>query len=222
MEQTRRIVIIGAGGVGFWIATALSRAGVQYTIFDDDTLEGGLGFSRMPKASPSTKKVNLLRGHVIVSMGDRPPTIVDRRFVGDDARDGDLIVDASDMPLDVRKTLWAGTKAHGKDIRMLRVSYDGQNNTVVVAEGLPLRGKQGGGYANTPGLDLSYVAGGIGCMAVRAILAGTAPEYIEFQISISELIAGFAFTTPSLTIVEERIVKKVAEAVQPRPRRRRK
>jgi hypothetical protein len=174
----------------------------------------------MPKASPATKKTALLRGFVVVSMGDRPPTVVDAKFNGDECEAGDLVVDCTDMPLEARKVVWARARERGA--RLLRVSYDGLNNTVVVAEGLPLRGKAQGGYESTPGLDLSYVAGGIGCMAVRAILAGTAPEHVEFQISVSEYtqapkVAPTPSESPAMGISEA-----VPEAVEPakRPRKR--
>lgn len=192
-DQQRRVVVVGAGGVSFWLAVALARAGVEFTIFDDDDLRGGLGFARMPKASATTKKVTLLRGHVIAVMGDRPPTIVDRRFTAEDTLEGDLIVDGTDMALPERKVLWEGARERGA--RLLRVSYDGKSNIVAVAEGLPLFGRQGGGYQSLPGLDLSFVAGGIGCMTVRKILSGHT-DHIEFQVSVDELIAPVYQSTP--------------------------
>lgn len=218
-NQQRRVVVVGAGGVSFWLAVALARAGVEFTIFDDDDLQGGLGFSRMPKASATTKKVTLLRGHVIAVMGDRAPTIVDRRFTAEDARGGDLIVDGTDMPLPERKALWDSIKSLWVDdpVCLLRVSYDGKNNIVAVAEGLPLFGRQGGGYQSLPGLDLSFVAGGIGCMAVRKILSGHV-EHTEFQVSVDELILGY-HSAMSVEIVSAPVPKrrsrKVAANVQP-------
>lgn len=182
-----KVHVVGAGGVGFWLSVALSRARVEHTVYDDDTLTGGLGYSRVPKASPATKKVSLLRGHSVVVMGDPAPAIVDRRFESPDCTAGDLVVDCTDMALPLRKELWAVCRDNGA--RLLRVSYDGKNGTVVVAEGLPLAGRSGGGYADVPNLALSFIAGGMGAMAVMAILKGSY-EYVEFQVSVVELLAG--------------------------------
>ncbi len=175
---------IGAGGVGFWVAAALVRDGVKnLTVWDSDDLQGGLGYSRLPKATLSTAKVNLLRGFCAAVMGDTQPKIHTIRFYGHEATKGDLVVDCSDMDLDRRKEVWKAVQDIGA--RIIRVSYDGKNHCVVVAEGLPLAGRSGGGYSETPNLALSFMAGGIGALAVQRILAGH-KEHIEFQVSLSD------------------------------------
>lgn len=183
IDLNGRVLQVGAGGVGFWMAAALARAHVDLTVFDTDTLQGGLGWSRVPKASPSTKKTSLLRGFCVAVMGDGAPKIVEERFLGLEASPGDLVVDASDMSLHLRKIVWEVARAHGA--RVLRVSYDGRNDTVVVAEGLPLSGAPNGGYAAAPSLALSMAAGGIGALAVLRILDGYS-EHVEFQISLAD------------------------------------
>lgn len=216
-QQQRKVWVIGAGGVGFYLSLALSRAGIEHIVFDTDDLQGGLGWSRMPKASPTTKKTALLRGFTLAVMGDRAPTMIDAKFNGDECGEGDLVVDCSDMPLTARKIIWERARKQGA--RLLRVSYDGKNNIVAVAEGLPLFGRQGGGYQNLPGLDLSFVAGGIGCMTVRKILSGH-EAHIEFQVSVDELILGH-HSAASVEIVSKPVCvpkrrsRKVATSVQP-------
>jgi hypothetical protein len=181
-----RIHIIGAGGVGFWVAVALAQAGVEFTIYDTDDLSGGLGHTRLPRASLSTKKVSLLRGHCIAVWGSKPPTVVDALFTGAECVAGDYVIDCCDMELEARRVIYDSVKASGA--RYLRISYDGKNNTVSVGEGLPLRGRKGGGYSEVPGLALSFMAGGIGALAVQSLLKGE-HSYIEFQVSLSEQLA---------------------------------
>jgi len=175
--------VIGSGGVGFWLNVALARAGIPFSVFDDDTLEGGLGYTRLPQAALGTRKVDLLKGFCVAVMGTQKIDVVPYRFDGEEAIEGDLVVDCSDMDLKVRREIYDKVKAAGA--RYLRVSYDGLNETVVVAEGLPLAGRKGGGYAEKPDLGLSFMAGGIGALAVQRILKGY-QEHVEFQITLSE------------------------------------
>lgn len=195
-----RIHLVGAGGVSFWLGVGLAQSAIAFTCYDDDDLQGGLGHMRLPKASPSTKKVALLRGFCIATMGVQPGvvTIVDTKFNGDEVEAGDLVVDGSDMPLTARKVVWERAKERGA--RCLRVSYDGKNGTVAVAEGLPLFGKAGGGYSEVPNLALSLMAGGMGALAVQGLLSGSY-EHIEFQVSMSEQLS--AATVVAMPVVEK-------------------
>lgn len=191
--EYRRCVIVGTGGVGFYLATALNRSlphGMELICYDADSFEGGLGHSRLPRVSnAATKKVAFLRGFTTMVMGDKPPTVFPVMFDGggDQCQAGDLVVDCSDMPLDKRKLVWTAAKDSGADL--VRVSYDGLNETVVVAQGLPLMsGSKPGNYRSVPGLDLSMAAGGIGAIVIRKILAGEVVDHVEFQISINEFL----------------------------------
>lgn len=175
---------IGVGGVGFWVAVALMRAAIpDLVVYDTDTLEGGMGHMRVPRASPTTKKTALLRGFTAAVMGDSSPKIVDAKFTGVEVEAGDLVVDCSDMPLIGRRVMWKIAQEQGA--RCIRVSYDGRNQTVVVAEGLPLVGRPQGGYAEVPDLALSFMAGGIGALVVQKILTGH-EHYVDFQISLND------------------------------------
>ena len=185
-QLTGKVHQVGAGGIGFWMAVALARAHVDLVVYDYDNLVGGLGWSRLPKPSnPEIKKVTFLRGFCLAVMGDQAPKIVEGRFVSSLVGEGDLVVDCSDMDLLVRQDIWKACREFGA--RCLRVSYDGRNNTIVVAEGLPLMGRPGGGYAEAPSLALSLAAGGIGALVVQRILDGY-EEHVEFQISVDELL----------------------------------
>lgn len=181
-----KVWIVGSGGVGFWLAAALARSGTRnMVVLDDDNLSGGLGHMRLPAASPSTKKVDLLRGYLSVNMGlglQDLPEFRDVRFTGKEVEAGDLVVDCSDMDIVVRRRIWAN--AERREARIVRVSYDGRNNTVVVSQGLPL-GAATGNYAEMPSLALSFMAGGIGAIAVRKLVEGY-EGFVEFQISLDE------------------------------------
>lgn len=185
MDFKGRIFVIGAGGVGFWLSTSLAQMGVEHTVFDSDNLTGGLGYTRLPKASPATFKVDLLRGFCVAVLGCNAPQIKREKFYGTACALGDFVIDCTDMELNQRRGMWNQAKDHGA--RIIRVSYDGRNDTVVVAEGLPLASKPGGGYHTVPTYALSLVAGGVGATVVKKILDGFS-GHVEFQISIKELV----------------------------------
>jgi hypothetical protein len=201
-----KLHVVGSGGVGFWLVPALLRAGHELTLYDDDDFQGGSGHLRLPKVGdPTTKKVTFARGFCLAVMGDMGLTPVPQKFTGDEVAAGDLVVDCSDMPLTARKVIWA--RARELDARCIRVSYDGKDNTVVVAEGLPLAGRKGGGYGQIPSLALSLVAGGIGATAVMKILSGWT-EHIDFRVSLGDHFPE--------TVVE------VVEPEREKPKRKRK
>ncbi len=197
------IHIIGAGGAGFWTALALVRAVPdprRITVYDTDDLQGGLGHSRLPVATSTTKKVDLLRGFIRVAMGDTPPTMKLALFTGDEPVEGDLVVDCSDMRTGdaddptSRAAMWA--RARAKGARIVRVSYDGANSTVVIAEGLPFKTEgQDAGYAAVPSLPLSLMAGGMGAEAVKRMLAQPT-QHVEMQVSLADWIKP---VTPAVT-----------------------
>lgn len=189
-----RVLIIGAGGVGFWLSIALSRAGIEHSVWDNDDFQGGLGHTRLPAIENSkTKKVAYLKGFTMTAMGDEAPSVVAGKFdpakVGEEfmtGLKGALIIDASDMGLPTRKKIWEAALEAGA--RMLRVSYDGTAGGIVtVSEGLPFANKRtGGGYVDVPTLALSLAAGGIGATAVLEALYSS--RRLEFQIILGELM----------------------------------
>lgn len=186
-NEIRRIVQIGAGGVGFWMATCLARdsRGRELVVYDSDTFEGGYGAQRLPKVYNKQEfKVGFLKGFVPMVMGDVPPTVMSRKFTVHEASqqrfDDTLIVDCTDMDLGDRKDLWAYCRILGAT--MLRVSYDGAaGGIVVVSRGLPLSSKPGGGYTEKPDLALSMWAGGVGARAVLRLLDGLEVGDQQFQ-----------------------------------------
>lgn len=191
MSEIKRVVILGAGGVGFHLAVALCRdwPDVEKIVYDDDSFEGGMGAWRLPKvADPKQLKVEKLRGYIRMVMGDVPPDGVSRKFTELDAMlvtENDLIVDCTDMGLDRRRPLWQMLKETGAV--MLRVSYDG-NGCVVVARGLPLCASDAGGYAVVPNYAQSMMAGGLGAEAVGLLLKGY--EVGDYQVQLPREVIG--------------------------------
>lgn len=178
MNEIKRVVIIGAGGVGFWLTVALRRDNPQLDIivYDDDNFEGGFGAQRLPYvANKATKKVQFLDNFVQMAMRDPAITARSYRFseaepdlIADVAKPT-LIVDCTDMDLEHRKPIWQACRDVG--YVMLRVSYDG-NGIVVVSRGLPFATNPGGNYAIVPTMAQSLWAGGVGAAAVEKLLRG--------------------------------------------------
>lgn len=180
------IHIIGLGGVGFWLTVGLTRVVPPNTIccWDNDTLEGGTGASRLPWAPPSTLKVDLLKGYLNMVLGDQVvPTFLAVKFSGHTTlTEGNLIIDCTDMGIVARKQMWGRCK--NKGAKMLRVSYDGQGSTLVVSTGLPLYAPIEGGYGAIPSLALSLATGGIGAEAIKRYLDNPL-DHFTFSFSVN-------------------------------------
>lgn len=188
-----KIWVMGSGGVGWWFVVGLSGSVDPSRIWvaDPDTFEGGMGHTRLPTVSNlATKKVAALRGFLIVNF-DRRVNVIDGLFSGSEVAENDVVVDCSDADMDAREKIWR--KCRRRKARIIRVSYDGKNSTVVVAEGLPFVGTdRTGGYADVPSLALSFMAGGLGAEVVaKQLLQRSNPNHIEFQISLSSLVRGW-------------------------------
>ena len=188
-NEIKRIVVVGAGGVGFWSSVILAREsmGRVVQVWDDDTFEGGNGFQRLPRVStPSQFKTSFLRGFVGMAMGDTPPEVVSRRFSPEEIRglggfSTTLIVDATDMPLEPRRLLWEAAQAAGAIL--VRGSYDG-NGACIVAWGLPWASARAleGGYSQVPTLAQSFTIAGILVQAVHKFLRTGEQEQVVVRI----------------------------------------
>lgn len=180
------VIVIGAGGAGYWTSVALARMigerPIGVAVFDDDTFQGGLGALRLPYSmDATTKKVEHLWGFVKMAMGDDPPTTNTYRLTGDESHlftPGTLVVDCTDMDRDPRTEMWGKIEAGGAQI--MRVSYDG--NKCVVSHGLPLIMKEKGGYLNVPDMAATFVAAGLGAKAIMRTLDGIEWESREVEI----------------------------------------
>lgn len=187
-----RIEVIGAGGVGFWMAIGLKRdlGDFPIRVWDDDTFEGGTGDKRLPRVqNVHAKKVSMLRGWGRMVMGDRPVETVEKRFNGkeEESWTGALIVDCTDSPILSRKRFWNAAIKRGAV--MMRVSYDGIG-PVVVSRGLPMVSKDavggGGGYASIPNMGQTFTAAGLGAQCVLCELKGI--EWENQFVSVLPLV----------------------------------
>ena len=191
-QKIERVMVLGAGGVGFWLTVALARdlnlSETAVTLLDWDTVEGS-GGRRLPKAgNPDVFKVDLLRSFIAFTMGDRPPEMKKEALYSINAArylvenpGTSLLVDCTDMPLRDREPLWRAMAEQGW--RCVRVSYDG-NGVVVFANGLPLVPVSSlGGYTHVPSLAQSMAAGGIGAAAVTRICDGW--SVADFQVNVN-------------------------------------
>lgn len=191
-----KLIILGAGGVGFWLVVALMRmvnlGDVDVTVYDDDTLEGGNGFRRLPHTFDQAQyKVALLEEFLKMVMGSDIPHCVRERLTPTLIAKMDedyfpwketLIVDATDMADGPRKDVWDLARLCGATL--MRVSYDGIG-VIVVSPSIPFASKRGQttGYALMPDQGQTFAAAGLGAMAVKkALLSG---EITEMQVQIA-------------------------------------
>lgn len=186
-HKCKHIVIIGAGGVGFYLTLALMAEGLDQdvTVYDQDTFVGGNGHRRLPRVNnPRLKKVDMLKATCQVTFGYEMPKTVPYYFTVPDASKLNstyLVVDASDMPFQERLSIWdAFTKTGAKGIR---VSYDG-NGIVCLAYGPPFSPPDDqGGYDRMPSTAQSFLAGGAGCQFIKALLNGLNPQEMQIELS---------------------------------------
>lgn len=188
-RKINKVVVVGAGGVGWWLVNALMRdtKGARVEVWDDDTFEEGFGAARLPwQENLQQTKVRALEGWVEMAMGDMAPATYETRFHGD-VWTGDptetLVVDCTDAPPSERREIWEACRNAGAT--MLRVSYDG-NGVIVIARGLPLSDRPGGGYTRIPSLAQAQAAGGLGAMAVHLLLEGKEVQEIAVQLPVAE------------------------------------
>lgn len=187
-RKIEKVLILGAGGVGWWLVNALMRdtKGAQIEVWDDDTFEGGMGQGRLPwQEDKEQYKVRALGGWVEMAMGDRAPKTVISKIQSWQLIGGPetLLVDCTDMALHGRRPIWDRARELG--MQLLRVSYDG-NGVIVVARGLPLAGRPDGGYQLVPTLPQAQAAGGLGAMAVHLLLEGKEVGEIAVQLPLTE------------------------------------
>jgi len=173
------VIIIGAGGIGFWLALAFSRMDEfdnrKIVVYDDDTLHGGNGYRRLPRTlSPSMYKVDLLAQHL--SMFNSPQdtvkrfTFVKRKFSLFDISKlkARLVIDATDAKLDWRTVLYRDLEK--RFIPFVRCSYDG--TVVTFSRSVPLSISNDGGYNLVPNMGVSLAAAGICAEKIRRIIVG--------------------------------------------------
>lgn len=192
MANFSKICVIGAGGVGFWVAAALSRDMPNFPIvvFDPDTVEGS-GGKRLPippNSDGSKLKIDVLTDFVYFTLGGGEElqalnTLLDADWMQSWVYQNPLWVDCSDMSIASRQKLFAPLIGlNGQMRNYLRVSYDG-NGWAVISRGLPFGPPEAVGYTQVPTFADSLAAGGIGAAAVRQWVEFGKPP-AEYQVNI--------------------------------------
>lgn len=191
------IAVVGAGGVGFWLAVALARdenlRNIHIHVFDDDTVEGS-GGRRLPyAANEQVQKVQLLNGFTGYTMRDSGlhmhPSKLYLQTLSTWAEEYDiLVVDCSDMGGDQRKGYKQLIDANPR-FHYLRVSYDG-NGWFVISRGLPFEQEgAAGGYDRVPSMAQSFAAAGAGAAAVSRIMRGETVADYQVNVNTGECLS---------------------------------
>jgi hypothetical protein len=181
-----KILVIGAGGVGWPLATGLAQGlplGAELVVADDDVMEGS-GAARLPKGHVSTfgrqsdfagrPKVDALASFIHYVGQQATLTTWAERIEPKQNRsmqDFDLVVDCTDASPDWRNAL----KAACSEGTYLRVSYDiaGGRIFAIVSESVPFSlDMTTGGYQQAPSFNHAMLAGALGAEVILRRLGG--------------------------------------------------
>ena len=177
----KEVHIIGAGGIGWWFTVGLaSSCPLPIHVYDDAEVIGS-GAQRLPIGVGN--KTQALSSFIRYVMGKGNIHTHDIKFTGTEASDGDWIFDCSDAGENDRKKIW--TKARKKETKIMRVSYDGDEDIIEVSSELPFWvGDMTEGYREVPSLQLSLAAGGIGAVIADKIIQRneTVPKTIQINL----------------------------------------
>lgn len=197
-----RIIIMGTGGIGFWLAWILcreyGRRGVTVDLYDPDNLEGGTGATRIT-GTIRTKmyKVDLCCMQIRNIMRDNVPVAYVRKFTPADVEfytspESTILVDTSDGPMDERRAIWDAARAAGMTI--IRGSYEGRTETeggiVVVADSLPFQksNDNAGGYVSRPTIAASFMAAGLVGETINELMESGVLRGMRIQIPVTPRI----------------------------------
>lgn len=172
------VIIIGAGGLGWWLTAALMRCDDltnEFVIYDDDDFQGGNGAKRLPRPGRvDRKKVNELSGWLTEwCMGAefKRLTAKSYRFTHTNLYGFNrvaLIVDCTDAPISTRIPIYQ--EAWNNGIPVVRGSYDGEMITFGYRP--PDSVVDDGGYNLIPNMAVTFAAAGMVAESVRRVLKG--------------------------------------------------
>jgi hypothetical protein len=172
------VIIIGAGGLGWWLTAALMRCADitnQFCIYDDDDFVGGNGSKRLPRPGRETRlKVKELEGWLtewLMGQEYRRAEFKGYKFnlnnlYGHTAVA--LIVDCTDAPISSRLPIYQEAWNYG--IPVVRGSYDGEMITFSYRP--PDSVVDDGGYNLVPNMAVTFAAAGMVAESVRRVLKG--------------------------------------------------
>jgi hypothetical protein len=119
--MTMRILIAGAGGMGFYLSLCLA-AEHRITVYDDDTAEGMRNRLIVPSTPSAAQEGEVARKVEILAFLDHRVQIVPERLTAANMVPCDVIVDATDLSSSERQAIAALAREHG--VRYIRASYD--------------------------------------------------------------------------------------------------
>ena len=179
MSTDIKAAIVGAGGVGYWVAKFLAMSGVnELIIFDDDILEvHNLNRLDLPLSVCGRNKAAVAK---IVIDSIRPDAFVRSvpfkfkpEFLTEHV---DIIVDCTDK-IESQTAIFAHAKS--KNIKYMKVGYDGTH--ITVSNKIATWGADEGGYQITP----SWV---VPAVVVASLAVGSILKYCkEISMDISNI-----------------------------------
>ena len=172
------IIVMGAGGLGWWTVAGLLRCEDitnKFIIYDEDDFVGGNGKKRLPiPANETTRKVNELAGWLtewmFTPVSDRV-SVKNYKFTNAsiyNLRSVALILDCTDAPISSRNAIYEAAWEAG--IPVLRGSYDGE--MVTFGYRPPDSVVDDGGYNLVPNMAVTFAAAGMVAESVRRYLRG--------------------------------------------------
>jgi len=172
------IIVMGAGGLGWWTVAGLLRCEDitnKFIIYDEDNFVGGQGKKRLPiPANETNRKVNELAGWLtewmFAPVSDRV-SVKTFKFTNAsiyNVRSVALILDCTDAPISARNAIYEAAWEAG--IPVLRGSYDGE--MVTFGYRPPDSVVDDGGYNLVPNMAVTFAAAGMVAESVRRYLRG--------------------------------------------------
>jgi len=177
-DPSGAIIVMGAGGLGWWTVAGLLRCEDitnKFIIYDEDDFVGGQGKKRLPiPANETNRKVNELAGWLtewmFAPVSDRV-SVKTYKFTNASifsVRSVALILDCTDAPISSRNIIYEAAWEAG--IPVLRGSYDGE--MVTFGYRPPDSVVDDGGYNLVPNMAVTFAAAGMVAESVRRFLRG--------------------------------------------------
>lgn len=197
----KEVHIIGAGGVGFWVAVALRRdyPDMPLTVWDADNVDGSGGMrlpipERMTTSGSKPKKLKILNDFLKYTLDARPVIECFMDYLGGVSGEfskyfeNRYFVDCTDMSVIKREEVFSPAMRYK---RYMRISYDG-TGWISVSQGLPMGDPTASGYLNVPSFGMSIAAGGIGATAVAQwVMGGKAPAEYQINLKTAEAMSSY-------------------------------
>lgn len=161
-----KVLVIGSGSIGSWVAKMLETAGIEYTLVDDDVIEER-NLQRLP---PEARQwVGAPKSLVFTGLHGKPVV----NTFSEEMLDGhDAVIEATDS-LNVQKTV--AEIALSRGVHFISPKFDGRRISLLVNVS-PWFENEGGGYTTEGPVSAAVIAA---AMAVDALLRILDGEYVR-------------------------------------------